>query len=125
MTREVLVVDDSLTVRMDLMEVFEGAGSADDAVRDRRGGAGAASPSAVRAPHPGHSAARRGRIDLLEGRFERKRPTRRWSSCRPRRRSATAFAASRPGPNEYIGKPYDLGYIVARAREMAREGSPR
>ena len=33
---------------------------------------------------------------------------------------ATACAGCGPGADEYVGKPYDAGYVVARARELLR-----
>jgi DNA-binding response OmpR family regulator len=120
MNEPILIVDDSLTVRMDLIEAFESAGfralpcaTAAEARRvlEREPVAvivlDVVLPDAdgieffreVRA-----SAASRTPVILLSSEAE----------VRDRIRGLES------GADEYVGKPYDRGYIVARARELVR-----
>ncbi len=125
MTLAVLVVDDSLTVRMDLSEAFENAGCVatlcesgaearaavarhhfdvvvlDVLLPDADGIALLtelrASPGAAHAP-----------VMLLSSEAE----------VRDRIRGLET------GADDYVGKPYDASYVVARARELARSLAP-
>jgi DNA-binding response OmpR family regulator len=126
MTGTVLIVDDSLTVRMDLSEAFEAAG-----FRSLPTGSIAEARDAI-----GSS-----RVDLVvldvilpdgDG-VELLREL--------RARTATAsipilmlsseaqvkdrIRGLKTGANDYVGKPYDTNYIIARARELLiREQTP-
>jgi DNA-binding response OmpR family regulator/anti-sigma regulatory factor (Ser/Thr protein kinase) len=125
MTLAVLVVDDSLTVRMDLSEAFEAAGfvatlcesgaAARAAVAQHRFDVVVldvllpdadgiallaelrASPGAAHAP-----------VMLLSSEAE----------VRDRIRGLET------GADDYVGKPYDASYVVARARELVRSLAP-
>ena len=121
MNGSVLIVDDSLTVRMDLTEALEAAGLSRRAVRHRRRGArGARRASSSRWSSSTFSC-----------------PTSTASSCCARFASDPVGPATMPvmllsteaevrdrirglttGADEYIGKPYEPGYVVARAREL-------
>ena len=121
MTPTVLIVDDSLTVRMDLIEAFEAAGfratpcaSASEArAAFGRGGAsvvvldvllpdgdGVDLLGELRASPLGATVA----ILMLSGETEVKDRVR----------------GLRMGADDYVGKPYDTGYVVAKARELVR-----
>ena len=124
MNETVLVVDDSLTVRMDLTEALRAAGldavpcaSATEAREHlaRRGvavaildlvlpdGDGLELLREIRAAR-GSSVA----VVLLSSEVE----------VRDRIRGLTT------GADEYVGKPYDAGYLVARVQELARRRGP-
>lgn len=121
MTPNVLIIDDSLTVRMDLAEAFEDAGFApllcattkearDTLSRSRIGvivldvvlpdGDGVDLLREIRANAGGADAV----ILMLSSEAE----------VRDRVR------ALQTGADEYVGKPYDRGYVVAKASELLR-----
>jgi DNA-binding response OmpR family regulator len=118
-TPSVLIVDDSLTVRMDLVDAFEKAGfhaipcgsvsQAKDLLRVER--VDVAILDVILPDGDG--------IELLElvrrSTLGRKVPILMLSSevdVRDRIRGL------KTGADEYVGKPYDVGYVVARAREL-------
>jgi two-component system NtrC family sensor kinase len=124
MTDAVLIVDDSLTVRMDLAEAFEAAGFRAVPVATGREAVEAltrekASLVVLDVILPDTDG-----VDLL-------------------REIRKAFSAEIPvlmlsteaevkdrirglqiGADDYVGKPYDVGYVVARARELLARRSP-
>lgn len=117
--KTVLVVDDSLTVRMDLAEALGGAGlravpCASLAEARRALGAGPVGLVVLDQMLPDgegtdlltelRSDANRERIPVLMLSSD--------AEVRDRIRGLTT------GADEYVGKPYDLGYVVARAREL-------
>jgi len=123
MSAAVLIVDDSLTVRMNLVELMEGAGltalacataaQARQALsRDRFAlvildvllpdGNGVELLADIRALPSAEETA----VMLLSTENE----------VRDRIRGLTT------GADEYVGKPYEPGYLVARARELVRRG---
>jgi two-component system, NtrC family, sensor kinase len=125
MNTSVLVVDDSLTIRMDLTEALIGAGLnavACSTVAEARGalaqeqfpliildvllpdGDGVELLKEIRGT-PCHKGTA---VMLLSTEAE----------VRDRVRGLTT------GADEYIGKPYDTSYVVARARELLRRGQP-
>lgn len=125
MNRPVLIVDDSLTVRMNLVEMLEAAGlptvacatveEARSALRQHRfslvvldvllpDGDGVELLSEIRGMPTASGTA----IVLLSSEIE----------VRDRIRGLVS------GADEYIGKPYDPSYLVARARELVQRGQP-
>ncbi len=121
MTEPVLVVDDSLTVRMDLAEAFEAAGfqplpcgtaaEARDAIA--RGSFAVVVLDVVLPDGDG--------IELLKD----LRASAGGASVVVLMLSTEAAVrdrihALRTGADAYIGKPYDAGHVVARARELLR-----
>lgn len=121
MTETVLIVDDSLTVRMDLVEAFEEAGfqtrpcatvaEARQALVDGEFGVVVLD---VLLPD-GHG------VELL--RELRASPA--TSAAAILMLSTEAEVRDRirglqTGADEYVGKPYERGYLVARARELSR-----
>ncbi|MBW8828362.1 MAG: response regulator [Burkholderiales bacterium] len=126
----VLIVDDSLTVRMDLQEAFEAAGF--HAV-------GCATVAAAREAIGQHAVdvfvldvllPDGDGVDLLED----VRASQSTSHAVVLMLSSEAEVKDRlrglqTGADEYVGKPYDTGYMVAKARELLRmrhtgSGSP-
>jgi two-component system NtrC family sensor kinase len=125
MKRTTLIVDDSLTVRMDLADAFTEAGFATvlcaTATEARRALAGEpvslvvldvvlpdgdgveilqeirSSPATAKTP-----------VLLLSTEAEVK----------------DRIRGLRTGADEYVGKPYDRGYVVGRARELVRDSEP-
>ncbi|MEI9985907.1 MAG: response regulator [Aliidongia sp.] len=125
MTDTVLVVDDSLTVRMNLIEILEAAGlvaSSCATVAEARArleaerfslvildvllpdGDGVALLQEIRATPQGAETA----VMMLSTEAE----------VRDRIRGLTT------GADEYVGKPYDPAYVVARARDLIGRGAP-
>jgi two-component system NtrC family sensor kinase len=123
MTGTVLIVDDSLTVRMDLLELLEGAGlrvqacatvaAARQALAQERfslvildvllpDGDGIELLKEIRAMPPAADTA----VMMLSAESE----------IRDRIRGLTT------GADEYVGKPYEPVYLIARARELVRSG---
>jgi DNA-binding response OmpR family regulator len=122
MRETVLVVDDSLTIRMDLTESLRAAGldavpcaTAAEARRELAtkrvavaildlvlpDGDGLELLREIRAAHAAETA-----VVLLSSEVE----------VRDRIRGLTT------GADEYVGKPYDIGYLVARVHELVRRG---
>jgi DNA-binding response OmpR family regulator len=124
----VLIVDDSLTVRMDLAEAFEQGGFhaipcatiADARAAFARGGIAVAILDVVLPDGDG--------IELLAE--LRRDPAN--AGLRIVMLSSEAEVKDRirglvTGADEYVGKPYDTGYVVSRARELLSapdEGAP-
>lgn len=127
MNETVLIIDDSLTVRMDLAEAFESAGFAV---------ALCASAEAARHAFATTSAA----VIVLDVVL----PDGDGISLLPEIRASSACAgavvlmlsseaevrdrvrAIQTGADEYVGKPYDRTYVVAKARELLRaRGTPQ
>jgi DNA-binding response OmpR family regulator len=118
----VLIVDDSLTVRMDLHEAFESDGFHSILCAD-----GAEARAAFKGAHFDVAV-----LDVLlpdaDG-VELLRELR----ARPGREDIVTVLLSseaevadrlhglRTGADEYVGKPYDAGYVVARARQLLGE----
>jgi DNA-binding response OmpR family regulator len=117
----VLIVDDSLTVRMDLAEAFEAAGEA---------------PIVVGSVAEAREALARGGVDLvildvllpdgdgIELMSEiRNEPS---THATPILLLSSEADVSdrvrglRRGADDYIGKPYEVGYVIARGRELLR-----
>ncbi len=121
MTPTVLIVDDSLTVRMDLAEAFSGAGF----TALMSGSAGEA--RAILAER---------RVDVII--LDLRLPDGDGGDLLQELRSRSGGAAPailmlsseaevkdrihglQIGADEYVGKPYDAGYVVAKAREILR-----
>jgi two-component system NtrC family sensor kinase len=122
MTPTVLIVDDSLTVRMDLHEAFEADGfasilcstGAEARAAFRTGGFDAAVLDVLLPDADGVGLLRE--LRALPGREE----------------TVTVLLSSeaevgdrllglRTGADEYVGKPYDAGYVVARTRQLLGE----
>ncbi|HUB07205.1 MAG TPA: response regulator [Myxococcales bacterium] len=127
MSRSVLIVDDSLTVRMDLAEAFEAAGfqalrcgSAAEARAALAGGTVGAAVLDVLLPD-GDGVALLAEI--------RNAP---WGGSLPVLVLSTEAEVKdrarglHAGADEYVGKPYDTGYVVSKVRELlrVREGNP-
>jgi two-component system, NtrC family, sensor kinase len=119
MTHTVLIVDDSLTVRMDLHEAFEA-----DGFRTTLCATGAEARSAFA---DGHFQVAVLDVQLPDAdglellRELRARPER--AGTVTMLLSSEAEVADRlqglhTGADEYVGKPYDAGYVVARARQL-------
>ena len=122
MTPTVLIVDDSLTVRMDLHAAFEGDGFATLLC-----GTGAEARAAF-----GSAAFEAAVLDVLlpdaDGvdllRELRARPDRAGTVTlllSTEAEVADRLLGLRTGADEYVGKPYDAGYVVARTRQLLGE----
>jgi two-component system, NtrC family, sensor kinase len=122
MTPTVLIVDDSLTVRMDLHEAFEADGFATVLCAtgaEARAAFGTAGFDAavldVLLPDADG-------VDLLRelrGRPERAGTVTLLLSTEAE--IADRLHGLRTGADEYVGKPYDAGYVVARTRQLLGE----
>ena len=123
MVDSVLIVDDSLTVRMDLKEAFEDVGFQTVVC---------ATVAAARQALA-HTAARVVVLDVLlpDGNgvdlLREIRASADTSSAVVLMLSTEAEVAHRlhglrTGADEYVGKPYDIHYVVARARQLLRAG---
>ncbi|MEO6951282.1 MAG: response regulator [Polyangia bacterium] len=124
MSSSVLIVDDSLTVRMDLGDAFQAAGfsptlasTVAEAKRALEQRPYALVIIDVMLPDGDG-------LDLLR---EVKTS---WPSTPVMLLSAEAEVAARlrglrTGADEYVGKPYDMSYVLARARQLIRLVSPR
>ncbi len=122
----VLIVDDSLTVRMDLSEAFENAGFAVSRC---------ATLQEARAALDG----RRFALAVLDVLLPDGDGVEFLQELKANPESASTLVmllsteaqvrnrvrGLRTGADEYIGKPYDSGYVVARARELIRLQRPR
>jgi two-component system, NtrC family, sensor kinase len=123
MTYRVLIVDDSLTVRMDLHEAFEGDGF---------GTILCATGAEARAAFVGDDfdvavldvllpdADGLELLTELRGMPSRARVVTVLLSSEDE--VADRLAGLRIGADEYVGKPYDAGYVVARVRQLLRDG---
>jgi DNA-binding response OmpR family regulator len=122
MDKQILIVDDSLTVRSDLQEAFEEAGVAVLACSS----AGEAR-AALDADHIGLMVLDVQLPDADGVNFLREiRADRRHATLPVLMLSSEADVRDRirglmTGSNEYVGKPYDRDYIVLRAQELMRE----
>jgi two-component system NtrC family sensor kinase len=115
----VLIVDDSLTVRMDLHEAFEA-----DGFRTVLCATGAEARAALAGP-----AFEVAVLDVLLPDADGLELLRDLRATPGRGRTVTMLLSSetevadrlqglRTGADEYVGKPYDAGYVVARARQL-------
>ncbi|MEJ7729421.1 MAG: response regulator [Polyangiaceae bacterium] len=128
MTAPVLVVDDSLTVRMDLSEAFEGAGMAvlacgtlDEARRLLASEAVGLVVLDVNLPD-GNG------IDLLgELRADTARCSLPVMVLSSEAEVRDRMRALEVGADDYVGKPYDVSYVVSRARQLlaGHDAAPR
>lgn len=126
MKLNVLIVDDSLTVRMDLSEAFENAGfkvTPCATLRESRAVLGGRSFALAVLD-----------VVLPDGdgvEFLQELKADPATADLPIMLLSTAAQVRdrvhglRTGADEYIGKPYDSGYVVARARELIRRLQPR
>ncbi|GGQ62702.1 response regulator [Couchioplanes azureus] len=119
MTPTVLIVDDSLTVRMDLHEAFEADGFATRLC--------ATGEEARAAFHSGGFDV--AVLDVLLPDADGVELLRELRALPGRERTVTLLLSSeaevadrlhglRTGADEYVGKPYDSGYVVARSRQL-------
>ncbi|HLK40794.1 MAG TPA: response regulator [Polyangiaceae bacterium] len=123
MTPSILVVDDSLTVRMDLAEALEGAGlhplACATLAEARQHLAREAielvildvvlpDGDGIELLREMRAGAGRASVILLSTEAEVK----------------DRIRGLRTGADDYVGKPYDTGYLVARAKELVRSHSP-
>ena len=120
-----LIVDDSLTVRMDLHEAFEADGFATLLCGTGAEARAAFGPATFDAAVLDVLLPDADGVDLL-----------RELRARPDRAGAVALLLSteaevadrlrglRTGADEYVGKPYDAGYVVARTPAAARRAAP-
>src|SRR5690349_14152485 len=126
MTPTVLIVDDSLTVRMDLHEAFEADGfatvlcatGAEARAAFETAGFDAAVLDVLLPDADG--------VDLLRelrGRPERAGTVTLLLSTEAE--IADRLLGLRTGADEYVGKPYDAGYVVARTRQLLGEAQHR
>nr|WP_221379582.1 response regulator [Actinoplanes polyasparticus] len=126
MIHRVLIVDDSLTVRMDLHETFEADGFRTILC---------ATGSEARAAFVGDDfdvavldvllpdADGLELLTELRGMPSRAQVVTVLLSSEDE--VADRLAGLRTGADEYVGKPYDAGYVVARVRQLLREGAAR
>ena len=124
MPPSVLIVDDSLTVRMDLGDAFEGAGF---------------SPTLASTVEESRRALEERPYALVvldvmlpdgDGLDLLREVKMGWPSMPVMLLSSEAEVAARlrglrTGADEYVGKPYDMSYVLARARQLIRRTSPR
>ncbi|MBM3777026.1 MAG: response regulator [Acidimicrobiia bacterium] len=121
MKARVLVVDDSLTVRMDLAEAFEAAGFdvvACATLAEARAALEAGVPDVLVTDHVlpdgyGTDLVRAVRSGEFEG-----LPAILMLSTEAE--VGDRIHGLQSGADEYVGKPYDTGYLVARTRELLR-----
>jgi two-component system, NtrC family, sensor kinase len=123
MTSIVLIVDDSLTVRMDLHEAFEADGFGTilcaTAAQARCAFAGARFQVAVLDVLLPDADG----LDLLrELRADRRHDDVVTMLLSSEGDVADRLHGLRTGADEYVGKPYDAGYVVARARQLLGDG---
>ena len=125
MTQNVLIVDDSLTVRMDLGEAFETAGFRPllcSSVREARDALAAQRIDLVILDVllPDGDG-----VELLEE--IRTRPARGDLPILMLSNEADVkdrIRGLKTGANDYVGKPYDAAHVVARGRELLRQNQP-
>jgi two-component system NtrC family sensor kinase len=119
MATRVLIVDDSLTVRMDLHEAFQADGfgsvlcatGAEARAAFARGGFDVAVLDVVLPDADGVELLRELRADpLLAGTVT--------VLLSSEAEVADRLHGLRTGADEYVGKPYDAGYVVARVRQL-------
>src|SRR3954471_4171436 len=123
-TPTVLIVDDSLTVRMDLHEAFEGDGFVTVLCAT-----GAEARSAFAEAHFEVAV-----LDVLLPDADGLELLRELRAQPDHEHVVTVLLSSesevadrlhglRIGADEYVGKPYDSGYVVARSRQLLGEDS--
>lgn len=120
MSGNVLIVDDSLTVRMDLAEAFTAAGFTAipcASVREARDALDRASVELVILDVVLPDGDGVALLHEIRGRIGNETPILMLSSEAEVRDRVRALQV---GADEYVGKPYDVGYVVAKARELAR-----
>src|SRR5688572_16745303 len=120
MTHAVLVLDDSLTVRMDLAEAFESAGYTV---------VPCASITEARAEMARHSISVAvldvvlpdgNGVDFMVELRERKDEAPVVLLLSSEAEIGDRIRGLRRGADEYVGKPYDRGYVIAKARDLLR-----
>ncbi|MDB4962349.1 MAG: arcB [Myxococcales bacterium] len=125
MTGHVVIVDDSLTVRMDLAEAFEEAGFrtllcttvAEARTTLLRDDVGVVVLDVVLPDGDG--------VDLLrEIRCTASGTTLPIIMLSTEAEVGDRIRALKTGADEYVGKPYDRGYVVSRTRELLRARGP-
>ena len=121
----VLIIDDSLTVRMDLSEAFAGAGFEVTPCANLREARAALSGSSfalvvldVLLPDGD------GVEFLAELKSEQETFSLPVMLLSTEAQVRDRVRGLRTGADEYVGKPYDSGYVVARARELIRMRQP-
>jgi PAS domain S-box-containing protein len=118
MSETVLIIDDSLTVRMDLAEAFAGAGfrplpcanAAEARIALARGAVEAIILDVVLPDADG--------VDLLKELRATTGPALPIVMLSTEAEVKDRIRGLQTGANEYVGKPYDLSYLVARVREL-------
>jgi two-component system NtrC family sensor kinase len=125
MVDTVLIVDDSLTVRMDLKEAFEDVGFQTVVCATAAAARQAFADAAVRVVVLDVLLPDGNGVDLLK----EIRASADTSSVVVLLLSSEAEVGHRvrglrTGADEYVGKPYDIHYVVARARELLRARRP-
>jgi two-component system NtrC family sensor kinase len=127
MSQIVLIVDDSLTVRMDLAEAFESAGfrpllcSSIRQARDALAAEPAIDLAILDVLLPDGDG-----VQLLEE--IRAQPATRDLPILMLSNEADVkdrIRGLKMGADDYVGKPYDAGYVVARGRELLRPRQPQ
>ena len=120
----ILIVDDSLTVRMDLRETFESAGFATTCC-DRLASAREAlalqtfSLVILDVLLPDGDG-----VDLLREIKSASRPALPVLLLSTEAEVQDRVRGMRTGADDYIGKPYDANYVLARTRELTRRREP-
>jgi two-component system NtrC family sensor kinase len=122
MTPTVLIVDDSLTVRMDLHSAFEADGFASILCATGAEARAAFATTSFDAAVLDVLLPDADGVDLL--RELRARPDRAGTVAlllSTEAEVADRLLGLRTGADEYVGKPYDAGYVVARTRQLLGE----
>jgi two-component system, NtrC family, sensor kinase len=119
MTAPVLVVDDSLTVRMDLSEAFEGAGMPVRACATLREARQLLASEPVGLVVLDVMLPDGNGIDLLgELRADAARKSLPVMVLSSEAEVQDRVRALEVGADDYVGKPYDVSYVVSRARQL-------
>jgi CheY-like chemotaxis protein len=122
MKLSVVIVDDSLTVRMDLQEAFEDAGFAVRACANARQAREALAAGSVDVAVLDVQLPDGDGVDLLR---ELRATPAGGGTIVLMLSSASEIAQRirglRTGADEYVGKPYDTQYVIARTRELLRQ----
>jgi DNA-binding response OmpR family regulator len=124
-TGTVLIVDDSLTVRMDLAEAFEAAGHRSVLCSSIREARDAFATQAIDLVILDVMLPDGDGVELLK-----EIRTRRTTSDLPILMLSNEadvkdrIRGLKTGATDYVGKPYDAGYVVARAGELLRQRRP-
>jgi two-component system, NtrC family, sensor kinase len=125
MSSEVLIVDDSLTVRMDLMEAFEAGGftavPCSTLGQAREALTGNAIDVIVLDVHLPDGD---GVEFLAELRASAEHGEKAVLMLSSEADVKDRLRGLRTGADEYVGKPYDSGYVVARAGQLLRQRRP-